>query len=442
MDTPVELLCDRASMAMQEVKGNYITRWNYYNDSLKKSMLVEQELINEMDSALENKEFVVYYQPIVDVKTKKTISAEALVRWQHPKKGMISPGIFIPAFEKNGFITKLDMYVCEEVCRHQRKEKDNNNHVVPVSVNLSRINFYNENLYKEVLGLLAKYELTSDDIKLEITESAYEDNPQDLIVAIHTLQKYGFKVLMDDFGSGYSSLNMLKDCCFDILKIDMKFMDDLEQSERASNIIYTIIQMAKNLEIETVVEGVENEKQYEMLKSMGCDNIQGYYFSKPIPEESFVRRLEKESGMDFDDDYYEDKDTILIIDDSEKNRSLLTGVLSDKYNVIEADEGEDGLHILKKNFSEVSLVICSTDMSQMSGIEILDQIKETSFLKKMPVVMMTAYGDFDNETKAIELGASEVVNLPVNVTLLKKRIENIINISNANKYLHAAFIGS
>ena len=442
MDTPVELLCDRASMAMQEVKGNYITRWNYYNDSLKKSMLVEQELINEMDSALENKEFVVYYQPIVDVKTKKTISAEALVRWQHPKKGMISPGIFIPAFEKNGFITKLDMYVCEEVCRHQRKEKDNNNHVVPVSVNLSRINFYNENLYKEVLGLLAKYELTSDDIKLEITESAYEDNPQDLIMAIHTLQKYGFKVLMDDFGSGYSSLNMLKDCCFDILKIDMKFMDDLEQSERASNIIYTIIQMAKNLEIETVVEGVENEKQYEMLKSMGCDNIQGYYFSKPIPEESFVRRLEKESGMDFDDDYYEDKDTILIIDDSEKNRSLLTGVLSDKYNVIEADEGEDGLHILKKNFSEVSLVICSTDMSQMSGIEILDQIKETSFLKKMPVVMMTVYGDFDNETKAIELGASEVVNLPVNVTLLKKRIENIINISNANKYLHAAFIGS
>ena len=313
---------------------------------------------------------------------------------------------------------------------------------MPVSVNLSRINFYNENLYKEVLGLLAKYELTSDDIKLEITESAYEDNPQDLIMAIHTLQKYGFKVLMDDFGSGYSSLNMLKDCCFDILKIDMKFMDDLEQSERASNIIYTIIQMAKNLEIETVVEGVENEKLYEMLKSMGCDNIQGYYFSKPIPEESFVRRLEKESEMDFDDDYYEDKDTILIIDDSEKNRSLLTGVLSDKYNVIEADEGEDGLHILKKNFSEVSLVICSTDMSQMSGIEILDQIKETSFLKKMPVVMMTAYGDFDNETKVIELGASEVVNLPVNVTLLKKRIENIINISNANKYLHAAFIGS
>ena len=255
-------------MALQEVKGNYITRWNYYNDSLKKSMLIEQELINEMDHALENHEFVVYYQPIVDVRTKKTISAEALVRWLHPKKGMISPGIFIPAFEKNGFITKLDMYVCEEVCKHQREEKDKGNRVVPVSVNLSRINFYNENLYKEVLGLLDKYNLKSEDIKLEITESAYEDNPQDLIMAIHTLQKYGFKVLMDDFGSGYSSLNMLKDCCFDILKIDMKFMDDLEQSERAGNIIYTIIQMAKNLQIETVVEGVENEKQYEMLRSI------------------------------------------------------------------------------------------------------------------------------------------------------------------------------
>ena len=435
-------MCDYAYGALEIAKQRPDKDIFWYDESMAREQEAEAKLMPEICSAMDNGEFTFYLQPKCILQTGKIIGSEALVRWISPEKGFISPGQFIPLLEKNGFITKLDMYVCEEVCRHQRKEKDNNNHVVPVSVNLSRINFYNENLYKEVLGLLAKYELTSDDIKLEITESAYEDNPQDLIMAIHTLQKYGFKVLMDDFGSGYSSLNMLKDCCFDILKIDMKFMDDLEQSERASNIIYTIIQMAKNLEIETVVEGVENEKQYEMLKSMGCDNIQGYYFSKPIPEESFVRRLEKESEMDFDDDYYEDKDTILIIDDSEKNRSLLTGVLSDKYNVIEADEGEDGLHILKKNFSEVSLVICSTDMSQMSGIEILDQIKETSFLKKMPVVMMTAYGDFDNETKAIELGASEVVNLPVNVTLLKKRIENIINISNANKYLHAAFIGS
>ena len=439
-DIPVDLLCDRANMALQEVKGNYITRWNYYNDSLKKSMLIEQELINEMDHALENHEFVVYYQPIVDVRTKKTISAEALVRWLHPKKGMISPGIFIPAFEKNGFITKLDMYVCEEVCRHQREEKDKGNRVVPVSVNLSRINFYNENLYKEVLGLLDKYNLKSEDIKLEITESAYEDNPQDLIMAIHTLQKYGFKVLMDDFGSGYSSLNMLKDCCFDILKIDMKFMDDLEQSERAGNIIYTIIQLAKNLQIETVVEGVENEKQYEMLRSMGCDNIQGYYFSKPVPEDAFVGRLENESGMKDTDEFYDDRDTILVADDSGISRFVLKEALCEKYNIIEASNAAEAMDVLKKNFSQISLVICDIYMPEMSGFDMLKQIKQISFLRKIPVVVVTAYGDFENEAHAIELGAIEVINKPFNTTLLKKRIDNIINIFYTNKYVHAAII--
>ena len=183
------------------------------------------------------------------------------------------------------------MYVCEEVCRHQHEEKKRGNVTVPVSVNLSRINFYNNDLHKEILELLRKYELTSEDIKLEITESAYTDNPEDLVTAIDMLKRYGFKVLMDDFGSGDSSLNMLKDCCVDILKIDMKFMDDIENSKRASNIVYNIITLAKTLDMETLVEGVETEKQYEMLADMGCDDIQGYYFSKPISEEEFVERL-------------------------------------------------------------------------------------------------------------------------------------------------------
>lgn len=291
MEVPVNLMCDRANMALELIKNNYMTRWSYYNDSLKENIMAEQELITEMKDALKEHQFYVCYQPIVDARTKKTISAEALVRWKHPKRGIISPGFFIPIFEKNGFITKLDMYVCEEVCRHQHEEKKRGNVTVPVSVNLSRINFYNNDLHKEILELLRKYELTSEDIKLEITESAYTDNPEDLVAAIDTLKRYGFKVLMDDFGSGYSSLNMLKDCCVDILKIDMKFMDDIENSKRASNIVYNIITLAKTLDMETLVEGVETEKQYEMLADMGCDDIQGYYFSKPISEEEFVERL-------------------------------------------------------------------------------------------------------------------------------------------------------
>ena len=291
----VNLMCDRANMALHMIKNNYMVRYNYYNGTLKNNIMAEQEIVNDMNSALAKRQFFVCYQPVVDTITKRTVSAEALVRWKHPERGIISPGLFIPVFEKNGFITKLDMYVCEEVCRHQHEERLKGHKVVPVSVNLSRINFYNNDLHKEILSLLKKYDLTSEDIKLEITESAYQDNPEDLIMAIDTLQRYGFKVLMDDFGSGYSSLNMLKDCPVDILKIDMKFIDDIEYSERASSIVYNIINMAKTLKMETLVEGVETKKQYELLVNMGCDNIQGYYFSKPVSDEEFVNRIIMES---------------------------------------------------------------------------------------------------------------------------------------------------
>lgn len=432
----VALMCDRADMALQMIKDNHLKRWNYYNATLKESILNEQKLVNDMENALKEHQFVVYYQPIVDVETQKTISAEALVRWQHPENGMISPGLFIPLFEKNGFIAKLDMYVCEEVCRHQASQIAAGNKVVPVSVNLSRINFYNPNLCVEIEEMVAKYGISPEVIKLEITESAYKDNPQDLLKAINAFQQRGFMVLMDDFGSGYSSLNMLKDFKVDILKIDMKFMDNLETSERAGNILFTIIQLAKSLNMETVAEGVETKNQFEMLAEMGCGCIQGYYFSKPVPEAEFVERLKLEQKQENAERIREKFQTVLVVDDEEINRIIIKKILEDRYNVYEAANGREAMDILKSHFKEIKLVITDICMPEMDGLEMLERMGGVTFLKNMPVLVVTAYGEKENERKALELGALDVIDKPFDSVIFRKRIENLLKISEKENIGH------
>lgn len=432
----VALMCDRADMALQMIKDNHLKRWNYYNATLKESILNEQKLVNDMENALKEHQFVVYYQPIVDVETQKTISAEALVRWQHPENGMISPGLFIPLFEKNGFIAKLDMYVCEEVCRHQASQIAAGNKVVPVSVNLSRINFYNPNLCVEIEEMVAKYGISPEVIKLEITESAYKDNPQDLLKAINAFQQRGFMVLMDDFGSGYSSLNMLKDFKVDILKIDMKFMDNLETSERAGNILFTIIQLAKSLNMETVAEGVETKNQFEMLAEMGCGCIQGYYFSKPVPEAEFVERLKLEQKQENAERIREKFQTVLVVDDEEINRIIIKKILGDRYNVYEAANGREAMEILKSHFKEIKLVITDICMPEMDGLEMLERMGRVTFLKNMPVLVVTAYGEKENERKALELGALDVIDKPFDSVIFRKRIENLLKISEKENIGH------
>lgn len=435
-NTAVDLMCDRANMALQKIKGNHLKRWNYYNETLKERIMDEQHLINDMEHALQERQFVLAYQPIVDVATQSTVSAEVLVRWKHPQKGLVSPGLFIPLFEKNGFISKLDMYVCEEACRHQAEQQRLGNKVIPISVNLSRINFYNPNLCIEILNLVNKYEIAPECIKLEITESAYKDNPQDLLNAINSFQKCGFKILMDDFGSGYSSLNMLKDYCVDILKIDMKFMNDLETSERAGNIIFSIIQMAKALQMETVAEGVETKTQFEMLAGMGVDGIQGYYFSKPIWEEEFVERLQKEEQLEAVNAVCEKKQTVLVVDDAEVNRIAIREIIKKKYNVIEAENGRAALDILKNQFGDINLVITDICMPEMNGLELLEEMTHITFLRRMPVLVVTAYAEAENEEQALKFGALDVISKPFNPEILKKRVENLLKVSRNDNIQH------
>lgn len=288
----ISQMCDRARLALASVKNNYMQRYAYYDESMRQEMLAEQDILNNMHQALEREDFVPFLQPIYSLHFDRPVSAEVLVRWKHPEKGLVPPGSFIPLFEKNRFITNLDHYIWEQACRYIAHRRDEGLSVFPLSVNVSRMNLFNPELVSELKSLLRRYKVQPSLLRLEITESAYMDNPQQLIDATHKLQQAGFKILIDDFGSGFSSLNMLKDIPLDILKIDMKFLNDLENSSRAAAILLGIVNIAQHLGMITVAEGVETQFQLDFLRTAGCDNIQGFFYAKPMPMAEFDKFLD------------------------------------------------------------------------------------------------------------------------------------------------------
>ena len=292
------IMIDRAYMAMRSTKGNYESRIAYYDDAMRGNLVEEQEIINDMTGALKNNEFVVFYQPQYNFITGEMTGAEALVRWMHPVKGCISPGKFIPIFESNGFITHLDEYIWEKVCQTIRMWLDEGINLVPISVNISRRDICKPNLCSFLICLMRKYKIPISMLRLEITESAYMQDPDQLINVVQTLRRCGFCVEMDDFGSGYSSLNTLKDVPVDVLKLDMKFLVSQEENPRSSSILSSVVRMAKWLNLPIIAEGIENKEQAEFLKSIGCWTMQGFYFSHPINETQFKILLKEEEIED------------------------------------------------------------------------------------------------------------------------------------------------
>ncbi len=283
---PVDQMCDRANLALESVKGQYFQRCAYYEDSMRLALAKEQELTNEMRPALKQRQFQIYLQPQVNHATGALEGCEALVRWLHPQKGLIPPSDFIPVFEMNGFIAQLDEYVWEEACKTLRRWLGQGRAPVPISVNMSRLNIYNSDLCDRLCALLHKYGLPPELLRIEITESAYVENSVQLIDVIERLQKIGFFIEMDDFGSGYSSLNTLKDVPFNLLKLDMKFLQG-DHSARSDRIISSIVRMARDLKLEVLAEGVETLEQADYLLNVGCPLVQGYYYSNPLPVPEF-----------------------------------------------------------------------------------------------------------------------------------------------------------
>ena len=292
-NTPLNNALDYSMEAKKNNKDRVDELYCLFDDSMAENRENEQEVINAIDGAIENKEFTIYLQPKVDVNTSKIVGAEALVRWIKNNK-IIPPYKFIPIFEKNGFIKQMDMYVWEETLKYLRWRMDNKLEIFPISVNVSRVFMNISSFVDDITNSCNKYNVETKYLELEITESIFMDDIKAIKTTFDALRSRGFKILMDDFGSGYSSLNVLKDYNFDVLKMDMSFIRKLDQNKKNANIIQMIINICKDIGVTSVAEGVETERHYNFLKEAGCDVIQGYYFSKPLPEDDFALLLEKE----------------------------------------------------------------------------------------------------------------------------------------------------
>ncbi|MGN0367424.1 MAG: EAL domain-containing protein [Wujia sp.] len=275
---------DGAAFARQSIKGNALKNIAFFRDDMKQKAKKRKFIEDHMQEALDAGEFVMYLQPKFSISTKKLIGAEALVRWDSPKYGLIAPNEFIPSFEQNGFIVNMDTYIWEKACKVLREWMDKGYDLVPISVNMSRRHLTTGN-YLEVLdSLIAKYGIEKKYLEIELTETVDDVQTAD---AINALKNQGYVLLMDDFGSGYSSLNTLKDTMFDVVKMDRFFLKDFIDSERGKKIVEHTIQMTKAIGLDMIAEGVETEEQAEFLSSCGCDKAQGFYYAKPMPVEDF-----------------------------------------------------------------------------------------------------------------------------------------------------------
>ena len=290
------VMFDNAVTACNKVRGDFQNPLMIYDENMRIKEVRDQELLNDLDQAIEEHQFQVFYQPKYDIKQNppRLASAEALIRWNHPKLGMLSPGDFVPLFERNGLITKVDHYVWEVSARQIAEWRDQFGFELPISVNLSRADVFDPDLINRLVKLVADNHLKEGSLKLEVTETSYTDNARVLLDVIDKLRSSGFEIEMDDFGSGYSSLNMLSDMPIDVLKMDMKFVRNIEDNMTDLKLVELILDIAGALQLTVVAEGVEKEGQLQLLKDAGCDLVQGYYFSKPVPAEEFQELIKKE----------------------------------------------------------------------------------------------------------------------------------------------------
>lgn len=288
-------MIDRAKLAKRYITDEYVQPYMVYDHSMQVAYIDKAKLAGELQEGIAKEQFKVYYQPVIDTKTGKIASAEALIRWIHPDKGFISPALFIPTLEENGHISELDFYVLKKVWQFINDRCENNKFVVPISVNLSWMDFYDEIMMEKILKEMDRFRENGREhmTRFEITETSYAAIRENRSGILESLRIKNAKILLDDFGSGFSSFGMLQDYDFDILKIDMSFIRKIGENPKTKSIVHSIIGMAHEIGIKTVAEGVETEEQVSFLRQSGCDYIQGYYYSKPLPEEEFVEFLEK-----------------------------------------------------------------------------------------------------------------------------------------------------
>lgn len=387
----IERRFDRAKLASDTVRDSFTKNVALYDEQMHRTEIYTEQLLEDFPTAITQKEFVVYYQPKFAIQGTMPVlnSAEALVRWNHPHFGMVSPGNFIPLFESNGLIRQLDSYVWREVAIQMRDWKDRLGICVPVSVNVSRVDIFDYDLVDHMKGLIREFDLSPEEFLLEITESAYTQDSAQIISTVKALREAGFHIEIDDFGSGYSSLNMISTLPMDALKLDMEFMHNAFKERKNTKMLDAVIDIAYSLDVPTIAEGVETAEQMFALKAMGCDIVQGFYFSRPLPAAEFERFLvEKKKGRTFSPDrdkeskvraaeqfayealhdpltglYNHSAYKVLLKDADQRNIALILADVDD-YEDILAEKGEETANrmaevvadVLRHNFRSVDFV--------------------------------------------------------------------------------------
>lgn len=423
---PIEQICDRALLAARSIKGQYGKYFAIYDDTLRNQLLREQAITDSMESALSQNQFLVYLQPKYRIKDEALVGAEALVRWNHPFWGFLSPAEFIPLFEKNGFITRLDRFVWEKACAVLHDWDERGYYPMSVSVNVSRADIYNEDLADTLVTIIKKYDLDPSRLHLEITESAYTENPKQIIDTVTTLRELGFVIEMDDFGSGYSSLNMLNDMPIDILKLDMKFIRSEMAKPKSQGILQFIINLARWMNLSVVAEGVETKAQLLRLTEIGCDYVQGYYFAKPMPCQEFEGLLDEYKGAgieepSMDTEIRNELPVLLVADEDEDYRNMVHQAFEGRYRVAGTGDCTDTLAFIAKH-KDIAAVILSLTLPGPDGFKVLKTIQKDRNLWNLPIIT-TSDPDPELEYMALELGADDFIAKPHLMQSLSKRIQ-------------------
>lgn len=436
-DISVEKMCDRAQLAVQSIKGIYGKYYHVYDDALREALVKEKRITDAMMGALLDEQFVVYLQPKYNLTDNSMNGAEALVRWKHTEWGMIPAGEFIPVFEKNGFIFNLDCYVWEKTCQIISGWIRDGKPVVPVSVNVSRTDLYRKNLVTVLSGLVEKYDIPYYLLHLEITESAYANNPYQIMTSVEELRAIGFIIEMDDFGSGYSSLNMLGEMKLDVMKLDMAFVRNETSKSVNSSILSNIVTMAHKLHLSVTAEGVETINQLQRLKAIGCDTAQGYFFSKPVPVEEFdilasndaALRENKPVMPEFNSRF--DGLSVLVVDEDEDYYSKMRTAFKGANKVIYADCADAAIEIIKDQLAigyvDIMAVVLSNSLRENGAERVVGYIRQTQAIMDMPIIL--AYSNYGQVTEGSFINqVNEILckNHPANDVM--KHIQLMVNL--------------
>lgn len=411
---PVEHMCDRALLAAQSVKGQYGKHFALYDSHLRDKLLREQAITESMESALAEGQFVLYLQPKYRIQDYRLVGAEALVRWEHPEWGLQPPGEFIPLFERNGFITKLDQFVWEKACAILRDWDARGFPPIPVSVNVSRADIYQADIVDILTGILKKYGLPPSRLHLEITESAYTEHPEQIIQTVGRLHQLGFIIEMDDFGSGYSSLNMLNEMPMDVLKLDMKFIQSDVENASSQGILLFIVGLARYMKLSVTAEGVETHEQLEHLRELGCDQAQGYYLAKPMALKEFedLLREQQETGAGQEAVLSQAcrvdrrEQVILLADEDESYRAEVRKAFGTRFRIVEAASVEAAMLCITSYNTRIAAVLLSMTLPGPDAFPVLEMLRDGKSVWNIPVVAMGNWEDA-LERKALDRGADD-----------------------------------